>query len=139
MLLLPAMADADDVSSAGLGEPQDHGGGSGGGSHGVGSRTGEDAEEWLQNVLRALADTQRQLAGGKVHGGGRRNLSEISIEDFHGGSAVTTHQYRMFKKHVLAVQKLHGLTDSELAFLGNQANWKHSLLEGELRRSFRRS
>ena len=111
------MAEADDVSSAGLDEQRDHGGSSGGGSHGVGSRTGEHADEWLQNVLRALADTQRQLAGGKVQGGGRRNLAKISIEDFYGGGTVTTHHYRMFNKHVSAVQKLHGLMDSELALV----------------------
>ena len=53
-------------------QQQEREGSNGGDSYGV----GEEAEQWLQNVLLAVADTQRQLAGGAkaATNRGRRNL-----------------------------------------------------------------
>ena len=118
--------DADDGISSlhdslGAGDRASRAGaGSGGhaGSHAPslhgGSDAGSQKDEWLQGILRTLADTTRALAAAqapKGDGKGRRNLQKIKIDDFFGGPTVTPLQYRMWKKHVFAVKRLHGLTD----------------------------
>ena len=80
-----------------------------------GDEEADPRDRWLQPVLRMLATTQRSLVGGRAQQ--RKNLTRVVIEEFHGGPGVSVHAYRMWKKGVLAVQHLHGITDQELAIV----------------------
>ena len=107
--------DGDISSIGGDGSAFSHGRGHGVGSgHGVDPGTGAHGG-WLRGVLQTMAETQRALvehrgseSGGKANHAGagpsRRNLSKVQIDDFHGGSTVTTHQYRMWEKSVQTVR-----------------------------------
>jgi len=120
--------DADgDISS--IGGDGSFGGGRGGSgsrraeSHSIGSGHGDGSAQagsqpdWLQGVMQTLADATRALATPKGDGKGRRNLTKIQVDDFFGGPSVTAHQYRMLKKSVLAMKRLHGLADPEMALV----------------------
>ena len=76
-----------------------------------------DAPAWLQPILRLLAETQHELAAKSGSVKPRTALASLRVEEFRGGREVTTHQYRAWKKHTQIIQKLHGLKDSELAFI----------------------
>ena len=91
----------------------------------AGERPGEnevdqpgDDESPVWPVLRAIAETQRDMAA-RLNGGGesKRNLANIRLDEFYGGTGVSARTYRMWKKSVLAKARLHRLTDSELALV----------------------
>ena len=77
-------------------------------------RAGEP--EWLQPVLRKMAETQRDLVG-RGASKPKHGLSTLQLDEFRGGRETTTHQYRSWRKQVQIVQRLHGLTDPEMALV----------------------
>ena len=83
----------------------------------VGEHSGE-GESPVWPVLRAIAETQRDMAA-RLTGGGepKRNLANIRLDEFSGGADVSARAYRMWKKSVFAKARLHKLTDSELALV----------------------
>ena len=68
--------------------------------------------------LRTIAETQRDMVA-RFTGGGdsKRNLANIRLDEFSGGTDVSARAYRMWKKSVFAKARLHKLTDSELALV----------------------
>ena len=102
---------SDDHGEDGLSEP-----GAAGSSGGLEAQS----PAWLQHVLRALADGQRELiASNSGHGSGdsKRNLSAVKIAEFSGGSGITAYAYGTWKKSVQATARLYKLTDAELALV----------------------
>ena len=77
-------------------------------------RAGEP--EWLQPVLRMMAETQRDLVGRGANKP-KHGLSTLRLDEFRGGRETTTHQYRSWRKQVQIMQRLHGLTDPEMALV----------------------
>ena len=47
----------------------------------------------------------------------RMALATLKLEEFRGGREVTKHQYRAWKKQAQITQRLHGRTDTEMAFI----------------------
>ena len=118
-LRVPVLAGGDD----GLSEPDHHG--EGGFSEsgesedlGAGRGGGATSPAWLQHVLRTMADAHRDMAlKVGVQNQNKRNLASVRIEEFNGGSGVSVHSYRMWKKSVLATSRLYKLTEQELALV----------------------
>ena len=81
---------------------------------------GAGEPSWLGPVLRMLAETQRELvsrAGPTGPMKPKTALASLKLEEFRGGRETTTHQYRSWRKQVLIVQRLYGLSDPEMALL----------------------
>ena len=75
-------------------------------------RAGEP--RWLPPVLRMMADTQSELAN-RLTTKLQTVLAELKLEEFRGGRETTTHQHRNWRNRVQITQRLHGLSDSEMA------------------------
>ena len=102
---------SDDHGEDGLSEP-----GAAGSSGGLEAQS----PAWLQHVLCALADGQRDLIASKSgHGRGdsKRNLAAVKIAEFSGGSGIAAYAYRTWKKSVQVTARLRKLTDAELALV----------------------
>ena len=67
----------------------------------------------LQPILRAIAETQRQMAG--KDGSGRRKLAQKRLEEYC--VAGTAKQYKYLKRSVNLTKQLYGFSDQELALL----------------------
>ena len=76
-----------------------------------------ETPSWLQPILRIMAQTQHELASNKGSVKPRTALATLKLEEFRGGRETTTRQYREWRKQVLITQRLHGLTDTETAFI----------------------
>ena len=116
-------SDRDAVSAAGepnpsVGEHSGEGDHSGEGEHAAEGEYSGEGESPVWPVLRAIAETQRDMAA-RLTGGGesKRNLANIRLDEFSGGADVSARAYRMWKKSVYAKARLHKLTDSELALI----------------------
>jgi len=74
---------------------------------------------WLPPVLRMMAETQRSLQERivQVPQNRQRMISNVKLEEFHGGRTVSSYQYRQWKKSVEVARKLYDLSDSELALV----------------------
>ena len=76
------------------------------------------AGDGIQDILRILAQTQRDLVAGRKGEGNRRKLlANIKIDEFYGGRTVSSYAYRNWKKSVEVQQQLHQLSDQELALV----------------------
>ncbi len=63
-----------------------------------------------------MAETQREL----VNRGAAKPttaLATLRLDEFRGGRETTTHQYRCWRKQVQITQRLHGLSDPEMALI----------------------
>ena len=73
--------------------------------------------KWLQSVLRMMAETHREILSRSAATKPKHGLATLRLDEFRGGRETTTHQYRSWRKQVLITQRLHGLSDPELALV----------------------
>ena len=73
--------------------------------------------KWLQPILQMMAETHRELANRGGATKPKHGLATLRLDEFRGGRETTTHQYRSWRKQVLITQRLHGLSDPELALV----------------------
>ena len=73
--------------------------------------------KWLQSVLRMMAETHREIESRSATTKPKHGLATLRLDEFRGGRETTTHQYRSWRKQVLITQRLHGLSDPELALV----------------------
>jgi hypothetical protein len=61
----------------------------------------------------------------------KHGLATLRLDEFRSGRETTTHQYRSWRKQVLITQRLHGLSDPELALVmyTQVKGWAKQLLE----------
>ncbi len=71
------------------------------------ARVSGDLSEFLPQILRALAETQRDMAKKTTTGGPSRQkmLAMVKVEDFSGGKGVSAKAYRNWKKGVGITQE----------------------------------
>ena len=77
---------------------------------------------WIPNAIRMLARTQRAMASRRHkdeddNGLRSRTISNIRLDEFHGGRSVTPYEYNQWKKSVAVSKELYKLSNTEIAFL----------------------
>ena len=73
----------------------------------------QSQDTWFQPLFKKLAETQKQIARSIGNGGTgskKKLLANVKLDEFNGGRAVTSYQYRAWKKSVGITQELYSLT-----------------------------
>ena len=75
----------------------------------------------LADIQKQLLEkTQQQEASSNINGNKKpamKNITSVRLPDFRGGKAVTTKDYRLWRKMAMAHMQLHRLEPSEMALL----------------------